>query len=51
MIETVKAYKCSCQHCGHAWQTARAKKPRICPKCKTPRWNQEPMDPGRPKKA
>lgn len=32
-----------CKHCNHEWATRREILPKICPKCKSKRWNQKPL--------
>ena len=27
-----------CQRCNHMWQSRKEKKPKVCPKCKSPYW-------------
>ncbi len=38
--KTVRVFKCNV--CGYEWQRRKKSsrgKPRICPECKTPKWN------------
>lgn len=38
IIMKVKGYKC--ERCGHEWiPRENTKKPRVCPKCKSPYWD------------
>ena len=30
---------CRCR-CGHEWLARSAERPHVCPKCKSPRWDQ-----------
>ena len=32
---------CICERCGHDWQPKESKTPAICPRCKSPYWNQK----------
>jgi predicted Zn-ribbon and HTH transcriptional regulator len=41
--------KKTCKHCGYTWQPRIETEPRACPKCKSPRWAEEPRKAGRPK--
>jgi predicted Zn-ribbon and HTH transcriptional regulator len=34
---TVPGYRC---RCGHEWIAKAEERPRVCPKCKSPRWDQ-----------
>ena len=35
---TIKKYKC--ERCGHEWiSRAPNKRPKVCPKCKSPYWD------------
>ena len=31
--------KLKCKRCGHQWYPRKPKKPKVCPKCKSPYWN------------
>ena len=35
----VQYYKCEKQSCGHQWRPKGKSYPRICPKCKSDRWD------------
>ena len=37
---TIEARKCL--RCGHEWFPRQIEKPRMCPACKTVRWDQPP---------
>lgn len=41
---TVAGFRC--ERCGHEWVPRGAKKPKVCPKCKSPYWD----TPRRPKR-
>ena len=41
--------KKTCKHCGYAWTPRIETEPKACPKCKSPRWNEEKRRGGRPK--
>jgi hypothetical protein len=41
--------KCLCLHCGYTWQPRIETEPKACPRCKSPRWAEEPRKAGRPK--
>lgn len=32
-----------CKHCNHKWATRREILPKICPRCKSRRWNKKPL--------
>lgn len=34
----ITVLSCRCR-CGHEWVTRGLEKPRVCPKCKSPRWD------------
>ena len=38
-----------CLHCGYTWTPRIETEPKACPKCKSPRWNEEKRRGGRPK--
>ena len=38
-----------CLHCGYQWTPRIETEPKACPKCKSPRWNEEKRKGGRPK--
>jgi len=38
-IMSVTMKKCICERCGHEWITRNLKKPKVCPKCKSPYWD------------
>jgi len=29
-----------CERCGHVWRARTEKDPKVCPKCKSPYWNE-----------
>jgi len=31
----------TCLRCGHTWPPRKPELPKVCPKCKSPYWNQE----------
>ncbi len=35
----VTVLSCLCR-CGHEWVTKTPERPRVCPKCKSPNWDQ-----------
>jgi predicted Zn-ribbon and HTH transcriptional regulator len=35
----VTVLACRCR-CGHEWITRENERPRVCPKCKSPNWDQ-----------
>lgn len=37
-MEVNEPKDCSCKRCGYEW-TARAKKPKACPRCKSYAWD------------
>ena len=40
---------CRCR-CGHEWLPRNAAdKPRVCPKCKSPNWDRQKVNSGKPK--
>lgn len=39
----VKIPELKCKRCGHKW-VPRKKDVRICPKCKSARWNEEKVE-------
>ena len=41
--------KKTCLHCGYQWTPRIETEPKACPKCKSPRWNEEKRRAGRPK--
>ena len=41
--------KKTCLHCGYTWTPRIETEPKACPKCKSPRWNEEKRRAGRPK--
>ena len=41
--------KKKCLHCGYQWTPRIETEPKACPKCKSPRWNEEKRRAGRPK--
>lgn len=36
-----------CKKCGHFWKARLGHYPRMCPRCKTVRWNDENVKPSR----
>ncbi len=32
-----------CKHCDHKWATRGSSLPKVCPKCKSRRWNKKPL--------
>lgn len=36
----------ACSACGHRWSPRRPLAPKICPKCKSPRWNRSRSEAG-----
>ena len=32
--------KLKCERCKHTWYPRTPKKPKVCPSCKTPYWNE-----------
>jgi DNA-directed RNA polymerase subunit RPC12/RpoP len=40
-----------CLHCGYTWQPRIETEPKACPRCKSPRWNEEKRKGGRPKQG
>ena len=43
--------KKTCLHCGYQWESRLepGNEPKACPRCKSPRWNEEKRKGGRPK--
>lgn len=41
----------ACKACGHAWYPRSPERPRICPKCKSARWDIGRKFPPRPAAA
>lgn len=37
VTKKVKFYKCN--KCKHEWEPRRNREPRLCPKCKSVKWN------------
>jgi len=33
----------TCLRCGHDWYKRTPKKPKVCPKCKTPYWDSKKL--------
>lgn len=46
MQKQISVLECTCDKCQYRWQPRLAVTPRICPRCKSPRW-----DGGGPKPA
>jgi predicted Zn-ribbon and HTH transcriptional regulator len=43
--------KCKCKRCGYQWESmSDTDKPRVCPACKSYRWDMERMKGGRKSK-
>ncbi len=40
MISKVSVYSCRCEKCGAEWITRKAEVPKLCPKCKSGKWNE-----------
>jgi predicted Zn-ribbon and HTH transcriptional regulator len=40
-ITEILLLQCVCEKCGHAWITRTQGTPKICPECKSVRWNEE----------
>lgn len=38
----VKVFRCTCQRCPKVWITLQQVKPKTCPNCKSPWWDQRP---------
>jgi predicted nucleic acid-binding Zn-ribbon protein len=36
--------ECECERCGHIWQTRNEVLPKVCPKCKSVRWNEQRVE-------
>lgn len=49
-VSKVKAYRATCERCGHKWTSLA--EPKRCASCKTPYWNSKPgtLKRGRPAK-
>jgi hypothetical protein len=41
--------KKTCLHCGYTWQPRIETEPKACPRCKSPRWDEELRRAGRPR--
>jgi predicted Zn-ribbon and HTH transcriptional regulator len=37
--KAVKVLECKCERCGHEWKS-KGTNPKVCPKCKSPYWNE-----------
>lgn len=33
--------KCKCRRCGYEWESITEDKPKVCPRCKSYRWESE----------
>jgi ribosomal protein L37E len=49
MERKIKMDKKTCLHCGYQWIPRIETQPKACPRCKSPRWAEEPRKAGRPK--
>ena len=38
-MDTISFKGWVCKRCGHKWVPQSDRKPRVCPKCKTPYWD------------
>jgi len=38
-IEKITILRCTCERCEHEWITRSKETPKVCPKCKSPYWN------------
>jgi hypothetical protein len=38
-IREVKAWQCGCDRCGHVWMPKDNAVPRMCPRCKSVKWD------------
>jgi hypothetical protein len=38
MTQGIKIPTCKCERCGYSWYLRYPKKPRVCPRCKSPYW-------------
>ena len=41
MVKVIKIAKYQCLRCGHSWIPRSPEYPRLCPKCKSVRWDRE----------
>lgn len=41
-MKTITIEEKICRFCSHKWFPRAAGRPNVCPKCKNPRWDQEP---------
>jgi predicted Zn-ribbon and HTH transcriptional regulator len=39
-VRTISVDEYECAKCGHIWQKRKAGEPRICPECKSEKWNE-----------
>jgi len=39
MGEQINLPKYTCERCGHSWIPRNNKKPSLCPRCKSYKWN------------
>jgi hypothetical protein len=44
MYKRVRVYQCKCERCEHEWITRKKGKPKVCPKCTSPYWNDVPKN-------
>ena len=41
MVQTIEIPTYECLRCGHTWHPRQPERPRLCPRCKTVRWDTE----------
>lgn len=40
-MKTIKVLQITCKRCDHEWISKTEKKPLMCPRCKTYKWNEK----------
>lgn len=49
MAKQITISQLKCLNCGHEWLPRSVERPRICPKCKSARWDVGPRAPRKPR--
>ncbi len=39
IIKKYESIECACNKCGYSWIPLNNKPPKVCPKCKSYKWN------------
>lgn len=47
MTEKIELPQFQCKRCEHKWYPKQPVKPKICPKCKSPYWDEEYTEAGK----